>query len=63
MVLSMKDGSTAFLDLERNAHLASTRIPNVWAQQEDRLRRSGMDVPSRGRPYVPACLPFAHNAR
>lgn len=57
--VTMKDGTTAFLDLERNAHLAPYRIPNVWAQQEDRLRRSGMEVPSRGRPCVPPSLPFS----
>jgi hypothetical protein len=46
----MKDGTTAFLDLERNAFLTPYRIPNVWAQQEDRLKRSGMPVPARPRP-------------
>jgi hypothetical protein len=50
LALTMKDGTTAFLDLERNAFLTPYRIPNVWAQQEDRLKRSGMPVPARPRP-------------
>ncbi len=41
LFLTMKDGTTLAFDLARR-NLSPYKIPNAWAQHQDRLRRSGV---------------------
>ena len=61
LLVTLKDGTTLFLDLARKCNLSPYRIPNVWSMHEDRLRRSGMPAPKRLGP--PMATAIAVNPR
>jgi syntaxin-binding protein 5 len=48
-----KDGTVDVYDLDRGILAPHARIPNLWLEQEELLRRSGVpDAPSRRHMYV-----------
>ncbi|GAA6059605.1 hypothetical protein JCM10212_005104 [Sporobolomyces blumeae] len=54
LFLGLADGTVDVFDIDRGTIAREARVPNLWLQQEELLRRSGVpDAPSRR--HIPIC--------
>lgn len=63
LLIGGKDGTVDAYDLDRGILAPHARIPNLWLEQEELLRRSGVpDAPSRRHmsAMIPSHRPILH---